>query len=477
MKQKGFTLIELLAVIVILAIIALVAIPIITNSIDESKKGAAISSAYGYIDAVEKYAMMYEMDSNKYPYNLKDKILDVTKLNSDIPALNDFITVKGKKPSSGQVTLNSKSKVTKAELGINGYRVICQNDKCSVTGTFKEVTITYDLNGGTLGKTFDKVYNGEAIVLPIPTRENYIFAGWYTSDNKKLNPTETFTKNAFLQARWTKVLESIAITTLPTKKEYAPGESLDLSGMVVTATYATGETTDVTSKITSDPTTLQTNGNTTITVSYTEEEITKTATFSVFVDPYMANRVALTVNKDTSKGGTITEKDGVYTLSGQALMRSSSNLNLTTVTLYAEIKNTSRYYTSSSTDNSFAGLIIGTGNSGSYTQNNCFGLSDGWGGNVINGFTGSGGYPQINKSELIEGWNRIAITYDGSTFRMYLNGVQKATYSSASFKQTKLYIGGWNDAPYSGSGVTWGYVNGQYRNIRVYNTALPASAL
>ncbi len=54
-NKKGFTLIELLAVIVILAIIALIATPIILNVIEEAKKNASKSSAYGYIEAAEKY--------------------------------------------------------------------------------------------------------------------------------------------------------------------------------------------------------------------------------------------------------------------------------------------------------------------------------------------------------------------------------------------------------------------------------------
>ena len=54
-EKKGFTLVELLAVIVILALIALIATPIILNVINDAKKQAAKDSAYGYMDAVEKY--------------------------------------------------------------------------------------------------------------------------------------------------------------------------------------------------------------------------------------------------------------------------------------------------------------------------------------------------------------------------------------------------------------------------------------
>ena len=54
LNKRAFTLIELLAIIVILAIIAVITVPIILNVIDNSKKGAAIDSAYGYKEAIEK---------------------------------------------------------------------------------------------------------------------------------------------------------------------------------------------------------------------------------------------------------------------------------------------------------------------------------------------------------------------------------------------------------------------------------------
>ena len=43
-----------MAIIVILAIIAVITVPIILNIIENSKKGAAQDSAYGYKDAVSK---------------------------------------------------------------------------------------------------------------------------------------------------------------------------------------------------------------------------------------------------------------------------------------------------------------------------------------------------------------------------------------------------------------------------------------
>ena len=84
----------------------------------------------------------------------------------------------------------------------------------------------------------------------------------------------------------TRVLSSISITANPSKTEYYKGESLDLTGIAVTATYTSGRTEDVTSNITSSPasgTAFNEYGSQSITVSYTENGVTKTATFTVSV--------------------------------------------------------------------------------------------------------------------------------------------------------------------------------------------------
>lgn len=78
------------------------------------------------------------------------------------------------------------------------------------------------------------------------------------------------------------VLTGIAITTQPTKTTYAVGDSFDSTGMVVTATYDTGATKEVTG-FTFSPSTFSSAGTKTVTISYTENGVTKTATLSVTV--------------------------------------------------------------------------------------------------------------------------------------------------------------------------------------------------
>ena len=127
MKRKGFTLIELLAVIVILAVIALIAIPVVLNMIESARKSAARSSALGYIDAIEYNNGFATLGSDA---NLTETY---TKVESgDISGIN--IKFKGKKPDSGNVTVDPSGKVTEAELCINGYKVKYENRDAKVIG-------------------------------------------------------------------------------------------------------------------------------------------------------------------------------------------------------------------------------------------------------------------------------------------------------------------------------------------------------
>lgn len=77
-------------------------------------------------------------------------------------------------------------------------------------------------------------------------------------------------------------LDKIVIAKKPAKLSYYLGEKLDTSGIKVTAYYENGKTSDVTSKITvtGDVTAA---GTQKITVSYTERDIKKTATYNVSV--------------------------------------------------------------------------------------------------------------------------------------------------------------------------------------------------
>ena len=175
--KKGFTLVELLAVIVVLAIIALIAVPQILNVVEKSRRGAAVSSAYGYIDAVEKYIVMHNIDSTKYPYELNNNTWNVSKSNNDTPALNTMINVKGKKPESGTVTINEKGNVQNSKLVINNYVIECSNKKCTVKG--KQVSAK-SLN--IVDKSVTDVYINSTLNLAAKVDPKDAVVEWTSSD-------------------------------------------------------------------------------------------------------------------------------------------------------------------------------------------------------------------------------------------------------------------------------------------------------
>ena len=132
-KNKGFTLVELLAVIVILALIGLIATPIILNVINDAKKQAAKDSAYGYMDAVEKYIVSSELEDK----SIQDGTYSVEELNSM------GVSVKGSTPDNGTIKIENSS-VKSYDIGIDGYVVSNGKvDKVSTTKSFKNGTAVY----------------------------------------------------------------------------------------------------------------------------------------------------------------------------------------------------------------------------------------------------------------------------------------------------------------------------------------------
>ena len=105
-----------------------------------------------------------------------------------------------------------------------------------------------------------------------------ITANWTWED------TIAYTTNTAITVK--RVLTGISITTAPATTTPYKGDSLDLTGMVVTATFSSGATEVVTSGCSFSPTNgsaLSSYGAVTVKVSYTENGVTKTATTPVTV--------------------------------------------------------------------------------------------------------------------------------------------------------------------------------------------------
>ena len=135
-KKNAFTLIELLAIIVILAIIAVITVPIILNIIENSRRGAATDSAYGYRDAVNKYYVTELSKNNKLMLN------DTYTVNSDgslsggnfgddeVQSLP--ISISGTVPTSGTLTYSNNT-LTSGCLIIGDYAVTFADGSVSNT--------------------------------------------------------------------------------------------------------------------------------------------------------------------------------------------------------------------------------------------------------------------------------------------------------------------------------------------------------
>jgi type IV pilus assembly protein PilA len=139
MKKRGFTLIELLAVILILGIIALIAIPIVSNIINQAKKGVFGTTANNIVSAAEDACQLQSLKGETITtsYTFTNGVVS--------PTLN----IKGKLPSSGTVTVDTSCKVAiSVTNGIFTATKSSSGDAVSIVeGSVAPTTYTVYANG------------------------------------------------------------------------------------------------------------------------------------------------------------------------------------------------------------------------------------------------------------------------------------------------------------------------------------------
>ena len=147
------------------------------------------------------------------------------------------------------------------------------------------------------------------------------------------------------------VLDSISVTP-PTKTEYNVGDSLDTAGMVVTATYSDESTKDVTADAALSGFDSSAAGEVTVTVSYTEGDVTKTATFTVTIIEPIVTTYTISVSADPAEGGTVSG-GGTYNENASVTVTATANDNYTFVkwTENGEQVSTDASYTFNATAN------------------------------------------------------------------------------------------------------------------------------
>ena len=173
-------------------------------------------------------------------------------------------------------------------------------------------TITYeDLDGAENPNTITSyTVESETIILQNPSKEGYIFQGWYDAeiDGNKESIAQGSTGDITLYAQWWTF--SLQVTGTPSKTLYYVGDSLDTTGLTVTATYSDGNSNAVTDITVPVFTEVNLGTKQTLTISYTEGGLTKTAdvsgTFYVAASGAKPaeSPVALTDYTGTLEGGT-----------------------------------------------------------------------------------------------------------------------------------------------------------------------------
>lgn len=150
-------------------------------------------------------------------------------------------------------------------------------------------TITFNANGGTVGKNSDTTgSNGKLSALPTPTRDGYTFLGWYTSpDGGTVVTTGTaFTGSTTIYAHWEK------------KSSQGGGGSGSGGGWYPTVSYYSVKVNkSENGTVTASPTSIYSGGTVTLTVKPDEG--------------YKLDKI--TVTDSQGKAVELTEKGGKYT--------------------------------------------------------------------------------------------------------------------------------------------------------------------
>lgn len=253
--KKGFTLVEVLSIITILGIIVLLVLPKISDSNKEKKQ----KEYDKLVEIIENAAKSYLSSHNDFSYVsinklISDEYLTTNIINpftnermdgcikrSEINGINKYLL---ESPcnltqvqltidlNSGQVSENQEGTYYEGEIinlitPVNGIyefshwsvkrgnstisgnilTIGTTNTEIKANYITPNVTVTFNANGGTVNPATKEIrYLGEYGNLPIPTKTDYSFVGWYTQINGGTRITSTSTVDTLiahtLYAHW-----------------------------------------------------------------------------------------------------------------------------------------------------------------------------------------------------------------------------------------------------------------------------------
>lgn len=154
-KNKAFTLVELLAVIVIIAIIALIAVPIVINTIEESEKGAFLSTADGYTRAIENKYMLNVVEGKDQTYEfsiINGKVNGESLVNAENENYNGILNFRASDNSYFLKLTNGKYCVYKDYFDEKPELKPLEYCDISLDGIYRPTIEVTDENNLTLSK-------------------------------------------------------------------------------------------------------------------------------------------------------------------------------------------------------------------------------------------------------------------------------------------------------------------------------------
>ena len=177
-----------------------------------------------------------------------------------------------------------------------GYEITSVTFNCNATGGFNNVSWT---------NASCSINNSIVTITPI---DGTISLSGVLSDQCKVKlATVSYSGGSSSEDS---TLSSIDINESGAKTTFEVGETFTYLGLVVTANYSNGTSATVTPTCVSSPD-MSSSGNKTITVSYTEDGITKTSTYQITVNAPVINPTSITacVGKEFYVGDVIKKSD------------------------------------------------------------------------------------------------------------------------------------------------------------------------
>lgn len=175
--------------------------------------------------------------------------------------------------------------------------------------TLESVTFIYNIsNTGQLFDSSSTVVSSGSSVSLTGTSATFSVGNSGSAKNGQVKFTSISVTYSYQTSASVTALSSISLNTSNVQTEFYVGDTFDYSGLVVTAHYEDGTEDTVTPSSVSSPN-MSTSGNKTITVTYIENNVTKTATYIITVLNAEVTSISASVNKTYHPGETISSSD------------------------------------------------------------------------------------------------------------------------------------------------------------------------